>query len=455
MTATTWTLRRRDTLAIDTHLHDVQMTDAFNRFARHATVIIEDPDGDKLDTYNEELPVDLLVQRDIDPAAVERFSGYVVNPRAQDHLVVLEVHSFDQWLRRRTVFETYTAQLISYVLQDLVTKYTGLTWDPESVTIANDVPVTRTWKGETLDECIAELASISGDEEFGADRKRDVMAQLVWGEQGPGAMGDPSAGGGDWGDNALLDAIVFYFHPTAERRAPRQLTDGQFYHSGAVFQEDAKRQVNRVTLFYGAVGSTSSVTVQDLDKQKQLQDQLAAARPVVVEISATYPEITNQTAALRKARQMLDERTVVRIGEVDTWEMFDAYPGDIARVEYPDRGIAADFRIAELTYNWRDDTTHVKLAENKPGVLDILVSMSNDLARQDARDADPAAQGLQVVDIKLPIALSQQIQIALYPVPAGSFYWGDQDRGAWGDTAIGGGVWGDNRGAPTLVESEF
>ena len=48
--------------AVDDDLLDVEVTDAFNRFARQARVVLDDPDGTKPDLYERPTPVDLEVR---------------------------------------------------------------------------------------------------------------------------------------------------------------------------------------------------------------------------------------------------------------------------------------------------------------------------------------------------------------------------------------------------------
>lgn len=430
---------------------DVLVIDAFNRFARRAVVTLNDPDGDKLEKYHEDSVVDLLVRRNIDTGDLERFSGFVVDPRGDDRVVVLDIHSFDQWLRRRNVFKTYAAQPLLTVLEDLITTLTPLVWDPDMVTVVNNVTITRTWRGEPLDEVLSELASISAGEEFGAEKKTEDDEHFILGEPGPGP-GDPDIGGGVLGDEPSLGTVVFYFRPSGTTRAARQFTEDQYVRP--IFSLDAKRQVNRVTIFYGEGASRASLTVQDRERQALLQEKLGTPRPVVIEITRTYPEITTATAAERKARQILAERLMIQTGQLETWEAFDVYPGDVTRVVNDARGIDKDFRVAELEYRWRDDITVVKLAENKEGVLDVLASLSSEVTRIDHRDADPSATNLEVLDVTVDQVDDLELEVVTRTVDIANFLLLGQGFGQpLGQETIGGKL-GDPCGPDVVVISE-
>lgn len=454
MTHVEWTLKRpAEANAEEENLRDVKVVDAYNRFARYATVIIDNPSGDKLAKYVENTPIDLYVKRRNDISPVDRFNGFVVDPHAQGRRVVLQVHSHDQWLRRRDVFKTYTAQPILTILEDLITTYTPLTWDATMVEVQNNVNVTRTWRGENLSEVIAELASISAKEEFGAEKKTSAASQFRLGTPGPGP-GHPDVGGGALGDEPTLGNVVFFFRPAGVRVSPRQFTQGKYLD--AKFNQDRRREVNRVTVFYGDGGSKASLTVQDREAQKALQDKLGMPRPVVIEAVRTYPEITTATAAERKARQILAERLSLMTGEVEAIDCFDVKPGDVARVVSTRAGVDADFRVAEIEYDWRGVVTKIKLAENREGVLDALVSMSAEIGRVDSRDADPNATNLEVLDVTVEMVDDLEVTIIKRTIDTTFFLLGNAWGRGLGDSTMAGtpgGPLGDPRGADVIVES--
>lgn len=389
-------------------LLDVEVTDAYNRFARNATAILDDPDGAKMAEYPRPAPVELDVKREIDGMYENRFGGFVVNPQSDQDHTELELLSHDFWLRKRRVFQSFTDTAISTILNDLVVDLTPLDWVPSNVSVVNDTTISRDWKGERLDQVIAELSSISAGEEFGA-----------------------------------TDDGQFFFRPRETDTATRNFTVGEYYD--ADFSEDGKQEVNKVTLYYGEGSNTGAVSVQDRASQKELAEELGRPRPVVIEETKTYPEIGSEKAAERKARQIMNDRSVIQTGTLDTWEAFRVRPGDVTHVRVPDQGVDQDFRVAEITYTWQDDETEVKLAENSEGVLDTLVSLSQEVSRIDSRAADESATITQFVELAEDVGVEFEVAAYKRTVPADQLTFGPT-YGGWGDPRAGGGYWGDQRG---------
>lgn len=389
-------------------LLDVEVTDAYNRFARQATAVLDDEEGEKADAYPRPTPVELDVKRDADNHFQMRFGGFVINTESDQDATTLEILSHDFWLRKRQVFQSFTDVAISDILNDLVVDLTPLDWDPDKVTVVNEQTITRDWKGERLDEVIAELASISAGEDFGA-----------------------------------TDEGVFFFREQSKNSAPRNFTEGDYVEAN--FSEDGKQEVNKVTLYYGEGSNTGAVSVQDRASQKELAEELGRPRPVVVGETKTYPEIGSEKAAERKARQILTDRTTIQTGSVETWEAFDVYPGQVTHVTVGEQNVNRDFRIAEITYQWRDDSTQVKLAENSDGVLDTLVNLSQEVSRIDSRAADESATITQFVELAQQIGVEFDLTAYKRTVPDDQLLFG-ATKGGWGDPQAGGGYWGDQRG---------
>lgn len=402
----------RDTVqnpfAVDDSLLDVEVTDAFNRFARQATAVLDDPYGDKDDAYQRPTPVDLEVRWGDDETYRRRFGGFVVNPTSAQNRTELEILSHDFWLRKRQVFRSFSGVAIDDVLQDLIVDLTPLDWVDANVAVVQNETITRDWKGERLDEVVAELAAISADEEFGAN-----------------------------------DAGEFFFRPRETESASRDF--GAPEHLDADFSADAKREVNRVTLYYGEGDNTGAVAVQDRASQKDLARELDRPRPVVIGITKSFPEIGEEEAAERKARQILNDRSVLQTGSLTTWEAFDVEPGEVTHVVAPEHDVDRDFRIAEITYRWRDDETKIQLAENTGGVVDTLVSLSNEVSRIDNRAADESATITQFLEFEQPLGIDLQLEAYKRTVPDDQLLFGSH-KGGWGDTRTGGGLWGDQRG---------
>lgn len=401
---------RYDMDAGDPALLDVAVTDAYNRFARQATAVLDDPDGVKSEDYPRPTPVELDVKGESDEQFARRFGGFVINTKTEQDATTLEVLSHDFWLRKRQVFRAFSGTSISSVLQTLVTDLTPLEWDASQVSVTNDGTVERDWKGERLDEVVAELASKSADEDFGA-----------------------------------TDDGVFYFRPedSEANDAPRSFPAGEY--AEANFSEDGKREVNKVTLYYGENSNTGAVSVQDRTSQKDLAGDLGRSDPVVIGETKTYPEIADEKSAEQKARQILNDRSTVQTGTLKTWEAFDVTPGDVTRVVVPEQNVDRDFRVAEISYEWRDDRTEIKLAENSDGVLDTLVDLSQEISRIDSRAADESATITQFVDLAEEVGLEFDLTAYKRTVPDDQLLFGTT-KGGWGDTRAGGGLWGDQRG---------
>lgn len=405
-----WRLRRVNDGVVDDALLDVEVTDAYNRFARQATAVLDDPDGAKSAEYPQPTPVELDVRRDGEQFG-QRFGGFVINTVTEQDATTLEILSHDFWLRKRQVFRSFAGDSIRSVLKLLVTDLTPLDWaGGAEVEIRNEQPVERDWKGERLDEVVAELSAMSAGEDFGA-----------------------------------TDDGVFFFRPrdSAANEASRTFPAGAY--DEANFSEDGKKEVNKVTLYYGEGSNTGAVSVQDRASQQELADELGRDQPVVVGETKTYPEIADAAIAEQKARQILNDRSAVLTGTLKTWEAFGVTPGDVTSVVVPEQGVNRDFRVAEITYEWRDDRTEITLAENSDGVLDTLVSLSQEVSRIDSRAADEDATITQIVDLAEQVGVQLDLTAYKRTVPDDQLLFGTTKAG-WGDPRAGGGLWGDQRG---------
>lgn len=419
MTVTEWRLRRPQDSATDTDLFDVYHKDAYNRFAREAKVWLEDPDGDKEDLYPRFTNVELDVKRDIDPSFIEpRFGGYVAETehKSNDRHTILRCLSFDAFLRQKPVTRGYSNQKISYVLEDLISdnEITPVQWNASNVTVNNDVEITREWKGIPLDDVLEELSNRSAGEEWGATNGNE-----------------------------------FFFRPVGTNNAPRDFTEGEYFD--ASFGEDAKKAVFRVTVHYGDVsadGSTDNRDAIQIDKsgeQSTAGSRLGTSADVKVELQKYFPEITSQSGAERKGRDILARHSPITIGNIETWEAFDVYPGDKTFVEVPTNNTSGEFVVAQIEHKWRDDTTSVRLAENDTGVMDTLVVAADEIERLDGRGIDATATPDQSVDLDLgaTMILDHGVRIDKTETVTKTFAFGVQS-GDLGDKEVGGGVLGDS-----------
>ncbi|RLG72446.1 MAG: hypothetical protein DRO11_02175, partial [Methanobacteriota archaeon] len=164
---TTWRLIKAAT-SEEEDFNDAVVIKAFNRFANQAKAIILDPDGDKKLTYTKGYLVEVQAHPEGTSPWYTLIGGFVVDTIQRDNELEISILSHDFWLRKRAVFKSYTNEYISDILENLIDDLTPLVWDAGLVTVLNDIQITRTWKGETLDVVIGELANMSGEEEFGA-----------------------------------------------------------------------------------------------------------------------------------------------------------------------------------------------------------------------------------------------------------------------------------------------
>ena len=383
----------------------IRVQDAYSRFARKATVEIIDPDG----AIAADTPRDTSILLYAAPSPRSplqlRFGGFVVDVRTNENVTTLDLLSYDFWLKRRVVYKTYSGIGLRDIAHDLVTTLTPLVWDPAQVDLTNDIVISQVWKGEALDSVLAQIAAMSKSEEWGAD-----------------------------------DEGRFFFREQDVRTSRRHFTEG--WYTDARFEEDGRMEVNRVVIYYGQPPNTGAVAVQDRAAQLALQNRYGAPRPVVIEVARTYPEITTEEDARNRAAAILANRTVIRTGEIETWGAVRVRPGDVCAVRVPDQRIDGSYRVAQIEYAYPEDQTVVKLAENNEGVVDVLVELSDEVSRIDARDADPDATLLEVVNLLEEVEIETELAVYVIHVAAGVFLFGDPG-GNLGDPHMGGGVLGD------------
>lgn len=387
-------------------LLDCWVQDAFSRFARTAEVTVYDPDSTLEKAYPLDTPVELWVSED-DGAFELRFGGFIAKTSTDADTTTWKLLAHDFWLRRRTVFKAYAEQTISQILEDLVTTLTPLAWDPALAMPTHDKTLSLTWKGDALDAVLAELAAASDGEEFGAD-----------------------------------DQMRFFFRPRRSSRSPRDFVEGEYLD--AEFEDDAQAEVNKVTIYWGQADATGAISVQDRASQLRLQQQFGAPRPVVVEVVKTYPEIGGEAEARQKASTVLSERKMLQTGTVTTWGGTRIRPGDVCAVRVPEQQINGTYRIAQVEYDWDSGETIVKLAENSEGVVDVLVQLSDEVSRIDARAADGDAPLLEIVDLTEEIVIDVELAVWTRVVTGNMFVFGTA-RGGLGDPIAGGGLLGDQR----------
>lgn len=373
-------------------LYDVYTKRSFNRFANEAKFWVDDPDGDFDSTFEFGTHVQLDVKTTATNQFNRNFAGYVAgNPTRDSQRTVVEMLSFDAFLRRRTLNRGYVDTNVSAILEDLITNLTPVQWAGGAhVDVANDRQITRTYRGAKLDKVIQELSRISNTSRWGANFDNE-----------------------------------FVFRPAEQQIAPVEFQEGRYYDAN--LSEDGKKAVFKVTVWYDEVDPDGSndnrrkVEVDQLAAQEDLADKLNVSDPIVIEISKYYPQIHNRDAANAKANDIIERLDPLLVVELDTWEAFEVDPGNVARFSYPDRDIADTFRVAQIEHRWLEDKTTVKMAQNDTGVLDTLVQISDEIARLDARGKDENAVADRTPSFDEVMELSHDLKITKNEYDTGSY----------------------------------
>lgn len=377
-----------------------RITDTFSRFSRSAEVTLYDPDGSLALQYPRSTPLQIFGSENGGPSTL-RFGGYASAVRMDNAQTTIELLSFDSWLRGRSVYRQYSGQTPTVILEDLITTLTPLTWGADQVSVTKNDPISRTWKGQKLDEVIAEL--LTGGEEFGA-----------------------------------TDTGTFYVRQPCTSRSHRDFGEGEW--CAADFDEDGKSEVNKVTVYWGSGSNTGIVSVQDSASQLALKEALGASVPVVIEQTETYTEISSEVEARAKAQSILNSREIIQTGTLKTWGALAVRPGDVCRVTVPEHQVDADFRVAAVEYGLSGETA-ITLAENAEGVVDMLVELSDKVSRIEAANADTDASLVEYIAAKETIEIVETVKVYTRAVPPNMFTFG-VNRGKLG----AGSMIGDHRG---------
>lgn len=402
-----------DPSAVDSRLIDVEdVTLAYNRFARSATAVLDDPDGTVPDEYPKPHRVTLDVKRRIDDNWRHRFGGFVSGNETSKNRTKLELLSHDHWLRSRDVNRDFSDRTRKSVLEELVTDLTPLEWNPDLVDVYSNDTITRKWRGEKLDQAIESLASGSNGEYFGA-------------------TGD----------------MEFFFLQPSTSDANRDFVPGEYFE--ADFETEGEYELNEVTVNYGGDPANQAVIVEDRARQRELGDGLGIDRNVVLSDSKTFTSIDSEEEAKARGRELLEDATPIQTGTVTTWDAFDVEPGDIVYVSVPEQQVEGEFRVAEIVHTgWVDDNTELTLAENSDGVVDTLVELSDEVDRIDARAASDDKTITRFTDLGLDFAIEIDVTATKREIDPDQFTFGELQSG-FGE---GNGKLGDRRGRPEEID---
>jgi hypothetical protein len=400
----------------DPDLIDARVVDAVNRFARQAELVFDDPDGSKIDAYPDYRLVDLYARNRGKSAFDRRFAGFVIDQKRDRSTTTVDLLSHDHWLKARKVYRSYQATAPIDILEDVITTFTPLVWDPAQVTLV-DPPqdITRDYRGETVNAVIEDLLEASAREQYRVTNDRVFVV----------AERDPTP-------------------------APRDLTEPEYL--SAEWDDDSRGEFNRVRVRYGQDGD-QAVVVDDKAAQQDLADEIGSDDPVIIERQKTFEGIKDEQTARTQAQSIIRRGEPIQVGEITTWDGVDLRPGQVLTVVDEDNSIDAEFRIASIEYSWRDDETVVTVAENSEGVEDVLAGLNEELDRVEARAGaiSPTTVEFVTLGLEAVVELALTVREKTYD-NSDSFRFGDFGQPV-GPEGIGGQL-GDGLATRTTVTQE-
>ena len=347
-----WTLTRDETETED-NLYDIQYVDSANTFGDYLIAKIDDINGTKFDEYPRGTRVDASVTPTDSTTAIDKFSGYVVERREVDQggadALEIEAYTFDQFLRNNTVSTDLSGQTIDTALQTIVENDTPVTFNASKVTVGDNQELTRSFRGVKVEEALIDLAFKSESEDFGVDANLD-----------------------------------FFFKPEETEHIDRGVDDTNWFNYD--IPERGKEAINEVEVWYD--GGDESVIVDNGQDKLDLQESLGLNTPGTQRAEITREEITNLSDAEDEGRKYLQLRNSTLTGEITTFALYTAEPGDTIDVSISTRGINTEFRIAEVDYRWADDQTLLTIVEKRGNNDDILLRLTDAVSRVEMREAN-------------------------------------------------------------------
>jgi hypothetical protein len=284
---------------------------------------------------------------------IDRFTGYVVERRELDQqgadALEVEAYSFDQFLRRNTVSNDQTGNLISEAIADIIQTDTPVSYVAANVDVNDDQELTRSYRGETVEATLRDLAFKSGNEAFGVN-----------------------------------DDLEFFFRPRETVHIDRGIDNTQWFNYD--IPELGKEAINEVEVWFD--DGEESVIVDDGTDKLDLQENLGLPSPGTQRAEINRPLITDITDAEDIGRKYLAFRNATLSGTVTTYGLFDAEPGDTIDITIDPRGIDAEFVIAAIRYRWGVDETELTIVENRGDVDDILTEISESVQRVEMNGAN-------------------------------------------------------------------
>jgi hypothetical protein len=344
----------RDGSTVEDAVYDVSpLTDTANPFGDFVVIKIDDRGGQKFENYERGTRIDVDITENFGITYTERFTGYVVERRELDQqgadALEVEAYSFDQFLRRNTVSNDQTGNLISEALADIIQTDTPVDYTAANIEVGEDQTLTRGYQGENVETVLRDLAFKSTNEEFGVN-----------------------------------DDLEFFFRPRETRHIDRGIDNTLWFNYD--IPELGKETINEVEVWFD--DGNESVIVDDGTDKLDLQDSLGLSSPGTQRAELNRPLITDISDAEDIGRKYLTFRNATLSGTVTTYGLYDAEPGDTIDVTIDPRGIDTEFVIAAIRYRWGVDETEVTIVENRGDVDDILADLSDSVQRQEMEGAD-------------------------------------------------------------------
>lgn len=426
--------------AVDGDLYDIApLRDAFERFASGVVLKFLDPDGTKVQDYPYGRRVEVQYNTDSSEQAIESTftagfgsdtagfgaeqdgaglvadagwqprGGYVTlepsrTTNAGIPIVEVQAVGYTHFLTRENPVKDYSDTAKSTILEDLVTTFSPVGWNPAKVDVQDDSPVDLSLRGSTPAEAVQKIASQSADENWVVDRE-----------------------------------FEFKFQPQDIDTAPSVDSSDVIDYD---LPEKGARAINKFTVYWGPNEDNAWVE-EDREAQQALADELGVDEPVVVAGSDSFPEITTESEAKATAQKRLGEQAVIQTGTVTTplgyWQ---TEAGDVFSLSISDAGLdGVDFRVAQIDYNFLKGQATRTIAENSGGNVDeLLVSLSESLTNERLQNVDPAATTTNALRIRGGVEVGVDARIVEKTTAEESFVLGQSELGLGTDDELGGGV---------------
>jgi len=383
-----------EVLGRDDGLYDVIVSDTFNPFGNFAKGFFDDLEGQLFDLFQRGTKVSFQYSNDNTSGFTQRFVGYVVNDLEQEadgaEQLEIEAHTFDQFLRGSEVSNDQAGNTIFEALEDVIkTDVPPVSWDGSLVEVVDNVELTQSFQGETVEEFLLAIRQKSAGEVF-----------------------------------TVSENLEFVFEPAEISRTRRDIDNSQWVTHD--IGEEGSETRNQVTVVYN--DGENAVTVDDSSDQLEIQDNLGAPGPGQEGTKISRPKLTNFEDAIDVGEQALQDRESTLTGPVTTFDLNSAEPGDVIGITINPRGIDTDFRIAENRMQWRSETNELTVIAKKGADDDILIQQSKTLKRVENRVQDLDIVPDRVTDTKATAFLDVSATDGAVTEDSSSFVNGGRNR---------------------------